>query len=186
MEFLQYKVYKPILTNLLQMANQSHESYEPEKPYRLLYPMKVVLVSSSHGGKDNVMTAAWCFPLSVDPPLFGVSVSRKRFSYHLIEASKEFVINVPGPELMDAVRICGSNSGADTDKFALAKLTKIKSGRVSAPSISECHTGIECKVIDSKETGDHVLFVGRAVNFRVSGKETKSIMQTKEGILISS
>jgi flavin reductase (DIM6/NTAB) family NADH-FMN oxidoreductase RutF len=152
-----------------------------QKPYRLLYPMKVVLVTSGHDGKDNVMTACWCFPLSADPPLFGVSVSKKRFSYNLIEESKEFVINVPGPDLIDAVRICGENSGADKDKFALAKLTKTKSVRVSAPSISECHTSIECKVVDSIETGDHVLFVGEAVNFRVSKKEMKSIVQTKEG-----
>ncbi len=154
-----------------------------EKPYRLLYPMKVVLISSSFQGKDNVMTACWSFPLSADPSLFGVSISRKRFSYHLIEGSKEFVINIPGPDLLGAVEICGKNSGAGVDKFALAKLTKQKSARVSAPSISECHTNIECKVIDSIETGDHVLFVGEAVNFRVGGKETKSIIQTKEGKL---
>jgi len=144
--------------------------------------MRVVLISSSHEGKDNVMTACWCFPLSADPAMFGVSVSRKRFSHSLIEKSKEFVINIPGPELLGAVRTCGEETGKDTDKFTLAKLTKERSIKVAAPSIAECQTSIECKVVDAKETGDHVLYIGEAVNFRTR-KEGKSIIQTKEGEL---
>jgi flavin reductase (DIM6/NTAB) family NADH-FMN oxidoreductase RutF len=153
-----------------------------EKPYRLLYPMKVVLISSSHGGKDNVMTACWCFPLSADPAMFGVSVSKKRFSHSLIDKSKEFVINVPDFGMIEAVKICGENSGRDKDKFMLARLTKEKSEKVSVPSIKECMTSIECKVVDSLETGDHILFVGEAVNFN-ERRQGKSIIQTKEGEL---
>lgn len=153
-----------------------------EKPYRLLYPMNVVLISSSYEGKDNVMTAAWCFPLSADPPLFGVSISRKRFSHNLIEKSKDFVINIPGPELLGAVRTCGEKTGKDTDKFGLAKLTKEHSEKVAAPSIAECQTSIECKVVEAKETGDHVLFVGEAVNIK-KRKIGKKIIQDERGEL---
>jgi len=144
--------------------------------------MNVVLISSSAGGKDNVMTACWCFPLSADPALFGVSISRKRFSHNLIDKSKEFVINVPGPELLGAVRTCGEETGKNTDKFKLAKLTKEKSVKVSAPSIAECEASIECKVVEAKETGDHILFIGEAVNFTIR-RQGKSIIQTKEGEL---
>jgi flavin reductase (DIM6/NTAB) family NADH-FMN oxidoreductase RutF len=151
-----------------------------EKPYRLVYPMRVVLISSSHAGKDNVMTAAWCFPLSASPPMFGVSLSRKRLTHSLVEQSREFVINTPGPELLDAVQICGTNSGQDKDKFSLAKLTKERSEKVAAPSIKECQASIECKVVDSFETGDHVIFAGEAVNIKTR-KEGKAIVQTKEG-----
>jgi flavin reductase (DIM6/NTAB) family NADH-FMN oxidoreductase RutF len=151
-----------------------------EKPYHLIYPMRVVLISSSHGGKDNVMTAAWCFPLSASPPMFGVSISRKRFTHPLIEASKEFVINIPGPELLDAARICGETSGRDKDKFLLAKLTKERSEKVNVPSIKECQASIECKVRDSKETGDHVVFIGEALNIKTR-KEGDALVQAKDG-----
>ena len=144
--------------------------------------MRVVLISSSHAGKDNVMTAAWCFPLSASPAMFGVSLSRKRFTHLLIEKSKEFVINIPGPKLLDAVRICGENSGRDKDKFSLAKLTEEPSEKVAAPCIKECQASIECKVVNSIETGDHVIFIGEAVNFKIR-KAGKAIVQAKDGEL---
>ena len=144
--------------------------------------MGVYLISSTHAGKDNIMAAAWCFPLSIEPPLFGVSIGKGRFSYGMIEKSKEFVINIPDEAMKEAVLICGKNSGADSDKFALAKLTKEKSAKVAAPSIAESIISIECKVVDSKEAGDHVLFIGKPVNI-IKRKQGKRIMQTEEGEL---
>lgn len=156
-----------------------------EKPYRILYPMGVVLVSSSHAGRDNVMAACWAFPLSADPFLIGVSVSRKRFSHQLMEGSREFVINIPGQDMAEAVRICGENSGRDTDKFALAKLTKEKSRTAVAPSIKEALASIECKIVKSLDTGDHVLFIGEMLNMK-KRKEGKKLVQSEEGLIISS
>ena len=144
--------------------------------------MGVYLISSTHGGKDNVMTAAWTFPLSIDPPLFGVSIGKSRFSYRMIDKSKEFVINIPSQDMKEAALICGRNSARDSDKFALAKLTKEKSAKVAAPSIAESIISIECEVIDSKEIGDHVLFIGKPVNI-TKRKPGKRIIQNEEGEL---
>ena len=41
---------------------------ELEKSYRLLNHGPTVLVSSSHGGRHNVMAAAWSMPLDFSPP----------------------------------------------------------------------------------------------------------------------
>jgi len=156
-----------------------------EKPYRLIYPMNVVLISSSAEGRDNVMTAAWCFPLSAEPPLFGVSISPKRCSHSLIKKSGEFVINIPGAEFIEAVKICGENSGRDCDKFEISKLTKELSEKVAAPSIKECLASIECKVVDSFETGDHTLFVGEAVNIRKRKGGTRIIQDERGELRVS-
>jgi flavin reductase (DIM6/NTAB) family NADH-FMN oxidoreductase RutF len=154
-----------------------------EKPYLHMYPMGVFLISSSYEGRDNVMTACWAFPLSFDPILFGVSVGKERFSYNLVKGSGEFVINVPGEDLLDASLVCGENSGRDVeDKFKLAKLTKEKSEKVATPSIAESLTSIECKIIKSVEAGDHVLFIGKPVNIK-QRKKGKRIVQTEEGLL---
>jgi flavin reductase (DIM6/NTAB) family NADH-FMN oxidoreductase RutF len=153
-----------------------------EKLYRLLYPMNVVLISSSAEGKDNVMTAAWCFPLSADPPLFGVSISPKRYSHGLIEKSKEFVINIPDPGLIEAVRLSGENSGRDADKFELSGLTKERSEKVGAPSIKECMASIECRVVNSIQTGDHTVFVGEAVNVKKRGTGKRIVQDAGGGL----
>ena len=57
------------------------------------YPKLVMLVTAQAKGKENAMAVAWHTSISFKPPLYGVSVSPKRFTYHLIVDGKEFGIN---------------------------------------------------------------------------------------------
>ncbi len=141
-----------------------------EKPYYLLSPLRVVLVSASSKGKDNFMPASWCFPLSFEPKLFGVAISPKRFTHGLIKESGEYVINIPGSNLLGKIVEFGRLSGKDCDKFEKSGLTKEKSRKVAAVSIKECLASIECKVVDVLKTGDHDVFVGEVRNINLRGK----------------
>lgn len=132
-----------------------------EKLYRLLYPMRVCLITSRKDKKDNVMAAAWVCPLSGDPPLFGVSVSGKKLTHELIRGGGGFAINIPNQTLEEATVICGTNSGKDVDKFEKAGLTKEEGVRM--PLIKECPVSIECELVDEVEAGDHIFFIGKAV-----------------------
>lgn len=143
-----------------------------EKLYYLLYPMRVCLITSSYSGKDNIMAAAWVYPLSFDPPMFGVSVSKKRFSYNLIKKGKAFGINTCSPEMREAVLVCGRKSGEGIDKFKEAKLTKEKGKFV--PLVKESPASIECELVKEIETGDHITLVGKAVNV-VKRRESKGL-----------
>lgn len=151
-----------------------------EKHYRLLYPARVSLITSRHDGKDNVMSASWVFPLSADPPMFGVAVAPKRYSYRLIKDGKAFAINIPGPELEAAVRLCGTESGKSKDKFALAGLTK--EDGVKVPLIKECAASIECELVDEFRAGDHMILVGKAIKI-VKRKESKGVYQSESGFI---
>ena len=131
--------------------------------YQLLYPMRVVLITSKHGEKENVMTAAWCYPLSVEPPLFGVSISRKRFSYGLISKGKAFGINLVDKSMQKAVLGAGNTSGTDIDKFVKFNLKK-EYGKLGIPLLKDSLISAECKLIKEIDIGDHVLFVGEVVN----------------------
>jgi len=146
-----------------------------QKPYHLLYPMRVVLVTSKHDKRENVMTAAWCFPLSMDPPLFGVSISKKRFSYSLISKEKSFAINLADGSMRDFVigagRTSGKDMGKEKDKFVEFGIEK-EYGKLGIPLVKKSPSSIECKVVEEIELGDHVVFVGEAVNiiYRREGK----------------
>lgn len=144
-----------------------------EKLYRLLYPMRVVLVTSRHGKKENVMTAAWCFPISMDPPLFGVSISRKRFSHELISKGKSFAINLADKSLAAAAMDAGSVSGKEKDKFSEFGIEK-EYGKLGIPLLKASPVSIECNLIKEIELGDHVLFVGEVVNI-VKRREAKGL-----------
>lgn len=147
-----------------------------ERPYYLLTPVRVVLVSASSRGKDNFMPASWCFPLSFEPQLFGVAISPKRFTYGMIHESREYVINVPGADLKEKIGKFGRISGRDCDKFRIAGLTPEKSEKVKAVSIKECLASIECRVVDELEAGDHAIFVGEVRNVKIR-KEGRGIYQ---------
>lgn len=135
--------------------------------------MRIVLISCKQDDKENVMTAAWCFPLSAEPALFGICISKKRYSYKLIHSSRKFAINIPSSELKNASIVCGRNSGKEINKFKLAKLTK-EYGKLDIPLIKESIASIECDVTDEHEFGDHILFVGKAENI-IKRKEGKGI-----------
>ncbi len=138
-----------------------------EKPYHLLTPVRVVLISTSNKGKNNFMPASWCFPLSFEPALFGVAIAPKRFTYDMIKESKEYVINIPGGDLKEKIEKFGRISGKDCDKFKTSGLTQEKSEKVCAVSIKECLISIECKVINEFIIGDHVIFVGEVQNVKI-------------------
>ena len=123
----------------------------------------VYLVSCEHHGKKNIISAGMFAYFSGKPPLVGIGIAPSRFSYGLIQESKAFVVNVVDEKLVEAVKICGENSGRDVDKFELAKLTAAPATKVSAPLIEESPLSIECTVVQVIEVGDHVWFIGEVL-----------------------
>jgi len=137
------------------------------KVVRVLHPCVVTLVTCAGRGVDNVLAVAWAMPVSADPPMVAVSISPKRYSYSLIEETGEFVVNVVSTDMLDAVWKCGTVSGRDVDKFKLAGLEKEASEAVKPPRIKGALASLECRVVDEVEAGDHTLFIGEVVAYRV-------------------
>ena len=139
-----------------------------DKFYHYAFPMQAVLVTCiDEKGKTNVITLAWHTPISRNPPLFGISISPKRYSHELIEKTKEFVVNFAPYLLAEKVDFCGTHSGRDTNKMEETKLTLIPAQKVKVPLIKECYAHLECKLVNTIALGDHDLFVGEVVNILI-------------------
>jgi flavin reductase (DIM6/NTAB) family NADH-FMN oxidoreductase RutF len=123
----------------------------------------VYLVSCGHSGKKNIISVGMFAYFSGKPTLVGIGIAPSRCSYGLIQKSRVYVVNVVDEKLVEAVKVCGENSGRDVDKFELAKLTAAPASRVSAPLIEESPLSIECKVVQVIEVGDHVWFIGEVL-----------------------
>jgi len=123
----------------------------------------IYLVTAEYEGKRSIITVGMFAYFSGKPTLVGVGIAPSRFSFGLIQKSGEFVVNIVDETLSYAVRICGENSGAEADKFALARLTPSKGIKVIAPLIEESPVSIECKVVKEVETGDHIWFIGEVL-----------------------
>ncbi|MEO0092918.1 MAG: flavin reductase family protein [candidate division WOR-3 bacterium] len=113
--------------------------------------------------QNNIITIGMVHIFSFAPPLVGIGVSPRRYSFNLLKQSKEYVINIPTKDLLTQVAFCGEKSGRDCDKFEKTGLTKQPSLKVKTPSIAECPLNIECKIINEIETGDHTWFIGEVV-----------------------
>jgi flavin reductase (DIM6/NTAB) family NADH-FMN oxidoreductase RutF len=129
------------------------------KVYTLIEPGPVVLLTTAHAGRSNVMTMSWQTMLEFEPPLIGCVVSNRNHSYDLLRASGACVINLPAVELASQVVGCGNSSGRRTDKFKRFGLTRIPAARVEAPLIEECFASLECQVVDTTMVDPYCLFV---------------------------
>jgi flavin reductase (DIM6/NTAB) family NADH-FMN oxidoreductase RutF len=130
----------------------------------LLHPYNTSLVTCCDAeGQPNVIAIAWLVPVSVHPPLVGMSIRPTRYSYGLIQATGEFVINVASHEIAQQVLFCGRHSGRDVDKFAATGLTAGKAQHVRPPIIKECVAHLECRVVQEVEAGDHHLVIGEVL-----------------------
>lgn len=142
--------------------------------YHLLHPkITFFLTSIDKKGKPNVMTCAWATPVSDEPPIVIVCVSKEHHTAKLIKQTKEFAINIPSKNLLPALWICGKSSGRDTDKFKKAKLEILKGNKVKAPLIKNCIGYIECKLWKTVDAGECYAFFGRALSAYVDEKYFK-------------
>jgi flavin reductase (DIM6/NTAB) family NADH-FMN oxidoreductase RutF len=131
---------------------------------RLMNPRATLLVTCCDlDGKPNVLSVAWHSPLSIDPPLVGISISPKRYSYDLIHSTCEYIIHIVGPEMQNAVDLCGTVSGRDVDKIAQCGLAVQPAKMVRPPVLSGAYGYLECRVEQAVPVGDHTWFIGNVL-----------------------
>jgi len=158
------------------------------KAYRLLNHGPTVLVSSAHAGRRNVMAAAWNMALDFDPPKVAVVIDKATLTRELVEASGEFVLNVPSRGQAALTLAIGTKSGREVDKFATVgagrsggfaehcsapakpagcakpAVETTAASIVGAPLIEGCLAWLECRVIPEPHIQQsYDLFLGEVV-----------------------
>ena len=130
------------------------------KPGNMLYPLPAVMVSvADKEGNYNIITIGWAGTICTNPPMLSISVRPERYSYHMIEETGDFVVNLTTEDLAYATDYCGVKSGREVDKFKELHLTAEEADHVQSPLIKECPVNIECKVVKKEELGSHHMFI---------------------------
>lgn len=139
------------------------------KPGNMLYPLPAVMVSvGDRDGNRNIFTVAWTGTVCTNPPMAYISVRPERYSYHMIEESGEFVINLTTEKLAQAADFCGVRSGRDLDKWKECRLTERMAHSLRyAPCIEESPVNIECRVVKTEKLGSHHMFLGEVTAVQV-------------------
>ena len=127
--------------------------------YQLLEPGPVVLLTTAHKGRADVMTMSWHMMVDFEPPLIACVVSAGDFGFAALKATKECVIAIPAVDLAPKVVLVGNCSGRDVDKFETIGLTQLPAKCVAPPLIAECFANLECKVVDTRLVNKYNIFV---------------------------
>ncbi len=149
---------------------------------KTLAPAPVYIVGTyDEKGRANAMAAAWAGICCSKPPCLAVSLREATYSHHNILKRKAFTISIPGEEQAAAADYFGLASGRDTDKFAAAGLTAVKSELVDAPYVGEFPLVLECSLFQVVELGLHTMFVGEIRDV----KAEESVLGEKKTIDLS-
>lgn len=105
--------------------------------------------------RPNPMTIGWAqIGIACGKPVMTVMVRASRFSKKLIDENPEFTVSIPkDASFKQALAVCGSKSGRDTDKLALCGLKTEKSATIGVPGIAGC-TVYECRVIYTSQMAE--------------------------------
>jgi flavin reductase (DIM6/NTAB) family NADH-FMN oxidoreductase RutF len=131
---------------------------------RLLNHGPTVLVSAEHGGRRNVMAAAWSMPLDFTPPKVAVVLDKQTFTRELLLASGHFVLAVPPVALAALTARVGGVSGREVQKFSDVLAAAEPGPATGAPLVDGCIAWLECRRIPEPHNEQaYDLFLGEAV-----------------------
>ena len=161
----------------------SKRSFALSKVYGLLEPGPVVMVTTARKGRPNIMAMSWYMMVEFEPPMVGCVISNRSYTFDILKATKECVINIPSVELAEKVVGVGNSSGKRVDKFKVFGLTMAAASCVKAPLIDECYANLECKVVDGKMVAKYNLFILEVVKAWIdpSREESRTIHHRGRG-----
>jgi flavin reductase (DIM6/NTAB) family NADH-FMN oxidoreductase RutF len=140
-------------------------------PKTLLFPTPVLMVGTyDQTGKANLMSAAWGGICCSQPPCVSVSLRKATYSYACIVERKAFTVGIASENRVTEADYVGIASGRDTDKFAVAGLTIVRSELVDAPYAEEFPVVLECRLHQVVEIGLHTQFIGEIIDIKADSE----------------
>ncbi len=135
----------------------------------------VGLITSSGPHGDNIMSAEWTHQVSYQPGMILISLKTTEATYDNIINSKEFGMNLSAQDQNVLASVAGGNSGKNIDKIAVLKelgFKFFKAKKIKSLMVEGATLNVECKLVSKIEIGDHVAFIGEAVEvYPVTEKE---------------
>ncbi|MFQ3610647.1 MAG: flavin reductase family protein [Fimbriimonadales bacterium] len=139
----------------------------------------VSVITVAYEGTVNAMSAEWCAPVSLKPPLIGVFVGDERFTRHLIEQAPYFGVSLLADDQAWIARACGRHSGSEVNKLEAFRIPTEPALYIPVPLIAGSAAQFECRVIDRRVYGSHMLVVGEPL--RAVGNPHKRTMAYHRG-----
>ena len=113
-------------------------------------------------------------------------VSNRNFTFNILRATKECVLNIPTVKIAVKVVGCGNTSGRKVDKFKAFGLTAVSASQVKAPLIAECYANLECRVVDARMVAKYNFFILEVIKAWIdpSKKQPRTIHHKGNGVFM--
>lgn len=124
-------------------------------------PYGLYVVGSADGRSVGTIVANWATQLSFSPVLVGIAIESDSRMRTLIETSRHFSINILPSKNADLPRAFLKPAETTKDEIHGKRFDRARNG---TPFLHDAVASIECMVLHSVTTGDHVMFVGEVTD----------------------
>lgn len=128
----------------------------------LRHPYGIFLVGSRAGDRLNLMTANWGTQCSFEPKLYTVFIERDAYTRRLIDEGGVFSICLLPADSEDVVS--HFTKPAEVVGNKLGEYEYFPGPETGAPVYGGSVAWFECRVVEKREVGDHIQYVGQVVN----------------------
>lgn len=137
----------------------------------LVVPRPIAWVSTrSEKGVANLAPHSYFTVLAPDPPTICFSSGGEKDSLRNARFTGDFVVNIVGEELAEAMNHTSADFPPEESEFTAAGLTPIPSDLVRAPRLAEAPASMECRLLQVLEIGrtPNYVVIGEVVRFHVA------------------
>jgi flavin reductase (DIM6/NTAB) family NADH-FMN oxidoreductase RutF len=148
----------------------------------LSFPLvgQVVLVTSrNREGTPNVSPLSSVCIFTSKSAIVGFGVNSQTVTAKNILSTGEFIINVPGTDIIKKVWKAGEDGDAHPKDLAKIGLTPLKAVKLAAPRVGECKAHLECSLDWTKKYGDEVVIFGRVLLASVNKEIVESTTEKR-------
>jgi flavin reductase (DIM6/NTAB) family NADH-FMN oxidoreductase RutF len=130
------------------------------EPLWYAYPGMVAIITSRFNGKQNIMASGWHTYIGSSPGVYGISIRKETYTYHLIEQSGVFGVHFLPARCSEIIQAVGTFSGRELDKFEKFNIPYEEGLRADIPVLSDAYFAYECKTTQITTYGDHEWVAG--------------------------
>lgn len=118
---------------------------------------EVWIITAADRDRRGGLVATWVKPASIDPaaPSLVVAIDAGHFTGELVSAAGAFAAHLIRPDQVDLVWRFAIGTGRVTDKLAGLEFA---SGQNGSPLLADCQAWLDCKVYETKSTGDRTYY----------------------------
>jgi flavin reductase (DIM6/NTAB) family NADH-FMN oxidoreductase RutF len=114
--------------------------------------------------KDDVVPLHWHSPVSSHPPLYSIFLQKDLMAAAIIRNSGCFVVNFVPFSMVDVIKAAMATSGEYLEKCDAIGIHEAGCDKlVDCFRLKEALGWLECEVVEEKEVGDRVMFIGRVL-----------------------